>query len=56
MKKPYQSPTLHVVDLQLPQLFCTSINYGGEGNGVEAETHRRDNFSPEAPDNDAMWE
>lgn len=56
MKQPYQSPTLNVVDLQLPQLFCTSINYGGEGNGVEAETNRRDKFSPEAPEGDAMWE
>ncbi len=56
MKKPYQSPTLNVIDLQLPQLFCTSINYGGEGNGVEAETNRRDNPTPEAPADGAMWE
>ncbi len=56
MKKPYQSATLNVIDLQLPQLFCISINYGGEGNGVEAETNRRESLSPEAPADGAMWE
>ena len=56
MKQPYQSPTLNVVDLQLPQLFCTSINYGGEGNGVEAETNRIEYFYLEATDDGAMWE
>lgn len=52
MKKIYTTPVAKVIELDGEDLIATSvtgngegIEYGGEGSGMEADSHRRDFFA-----------
>lgn len=51
MKKIYTTPAAKVIELCGESLIATSltgngegIEYGGEGSGMEADSHRREGF------------